>query len=267
MEGFVGIVSSTYDVKYLGDTAYSIMPGGLLIDMKGVRFNGFWRNNAPAQYASDHFELLGHEGSSLEHEIWQEITGYDAVSTVRGIQMALASGAELLDLADGSAATVNGMYDTFGFASAAPSPFAISVRDVYSTRPTTWSHPTTTGTEGFDVLQKYPATSSELHAARLSYYNDYWHGNVGCFDSQEQAIRDLIAIHGGSAYFEEPGSVCGYSYGAGTTLAELLSEFETYYISFFGIGSDGVFDYLDQWQGFIPSKKGDRFNFVDRLNN
>jgi len=96
MEGFVGVVSSTYEVDYLNGTAFSVMPGGLLIDMKGVQFNGSWRNNAPSTYASDHFELVGHEGSSLEHEIWQEITGFDAVSTVRGIQMALAGGATLL---------------------------------------------------------------------------------------------------------------------------------------------------------------------------
>jgi hypothetical protein len=34
---------------------------------------------------------LGHISSSVEHETWQELTGYDAVSTVRGIQMALAT--------------------------------------------------------------------------------------------------------------------------------------------------------------------------------
>jgi len=42
---------------------------------------------------------MGHIGSSLEHEIWQELTGYDAVSTIRGIQMALAvGGVELLSI-------------------------------------------------------------------------------------------------------------------------------------------------------------------------
>lgn len=36
--------------------------------------------------------------SSLEHEVWQELSGYDAVSTVRGIQMAMAQNAGLATL-------------------------------------------------------------------------------------------------------------------------------------------------------------------------
>ncbi len=249
MEGFVGIVSSTYDVDYLGDTAFSIMPGGLLIDMKGVRFNGAWRNDAASIFASDHFELLGHEGSSLEHEIWQELTGFDAVSTVRGIQMALAKGASLLELEDDSTTTVSGMYSDFGFTNAAPSPFALSLRTVYATQPTTWSHATTADDQDFDILKKYPATSTQLHASRLGYGNDFWHGNVGCFDSQEQAVRDLIAQYGGSATLNA-GNICGYSFASGTTLNQLLSDFENYFINFFGVGTNDKYDYLDHSQGF-----------------
>ncbi|PKM37246.1 MAG: hypothetical protein CVV06_06910, partial [Gammaproteobacteria bacterium HGW-Gammaproteobacteria-10] len=90
IDGYIGVVSSTYDVEYLGDTAFSIMPGGLLIDIKGAQTNGTWRIKDPDTLDDVTFELMGHIGSSLEHEIWQELTGYDAVSTVRGIQMSLA---------------------------------------------------------------------------------------------------------------------------------------------------------------------------------
>lgn len=40
VDGFLGVVSSTDSVEYLGDTAFSVMPGGLLIDLKGLQLNG-----------------------------------------------------------------------------------------------------------------------------------------------------------------------------------------------------------------------------------
>ena len=257
IEGFVGVVSSTYEVEYLGTTAFSVMPGGLLIDMKGQSFTGTWRADQPSTFANDNFELLGHHVSSLEHEIWQELTGYDAVSTVRGIQMALANGAQLLNLTEGSSGTISDMYSSFGFTSSAPSAFSISIRDVFSTTPTTWAHSATTLDESFSILKKYPSEADELHAARLTYYNDYWHGNVGCFDTQEQAIRNLITQYGGTATLNA-GSVCGYSFAAGTTLSQLLSMFESYFESFFGVGDSEKYDYLDQALGFLAS------NFVFR---
>ncbi len=250
MEGFVGIVSSTYDVSYLGDTAFSIMPGGLLIDMKGVRFNGSWRNDAPSSYASDHFELLGHVGSSLEHEIWQELTGFDAVSTVRGIQMALANGATLLDLKDSATTTINGMYPSFGFTATAPSAFTLSQRTLYNTQPVSWTHATNLNDQGFDILKKYPASITALHSVRLTYTNGNLANNIAAFDSCEQSIRDAITANGGNTILSVAGTLCGYSYTQGTTLNQLLSGFQTYFEGFFGVGQGGMYDYLDQALGF-----------------
>lgn len=116
IDGFVGVVSSVYDVEFVDGTAFSVLPGGLLIDMKGQRFNGNWRDDAAATGSNKNFELIGHIMSSLEHEIWQELTGYDAVSTVRGIQMALASGAQLANPKKiGSTDTLQTEYAKFGF--------------------------------------------------------------------------------------------------------------------------------------------------------
>ncbi len=251
MEGFIGVVSSTYKVDYLNGTAFSVMPGGLLIDMKGVRFNGSWRNNAPAIYASDHFELIGHESSSLEHEIWQEITGFDAVSTVRGIQMALANGASLMSLNDKATSTINGMYSSFGLSNNAPSPFSLSQRTIYATQPVSWTHTTTNNTQGFDILKKYPFSTSELHYPRLGYTNDFWSGNIAVIDGCEQTVRNAIVTSGGNATVNT-GSLCGYSYAQGTTLNQLLSGFQTYFKSFFSVGQSGKYDYLDQSLGFNP---------------
>jgi RHS repeat-associated protein len=128
ISGWVGIVSSVYSVQYLDGTSYSIMPGGLLIDMKGVNFSTVLRDNQAPIFADRHFALLGHVMSSLEHEVWQQLTGYDAVSTVRGIQMALANGASLADInpslsTNASTAMGSAAYALLGYNAAPPSPF------------------------------------------------------------------------------------------------------------------------------------------------
>ena len=117
--GFLGVVSATYEVEYIDGTAFSVLPGGLLIDMKGIQISGSWRIDQPAAASNKHFELLGHIGSSLEHEVWQELTGYDAVSTVRGIQMALTNGggvALLNPKKNAGIDTLPAAYTSFGFA-------------------------------------------------------------------------------------------------------------------------------------------------------
>jgi hypothetical protein len=96
ISAYLGLVSATQDVEYLGDVPFAIMPGGLLIDLKGIRLNGTWDIGAAEQYDSAAFLLIGHLASSLEHEVWQQITGYDAISTVRGFQFAHAQGKPLL---------------------------------------------------------------------------------------------------------------------------------------------------------------------------
>jgi len=141
LEGFVGIVSSTYDVEYLDTTAYSVMPGGLLIDMKGLSINGSWRTDAVSDFSNTHFELLGHEASSLEHEIWQELTGFDAVSTVRGIQMALVGDTTLqTPMNSGSGNNMADQYEGFQFSDTTPAGFSYTPFTVFSTRPATWAH-------------------------------------------------------------------------------------------------------------------------------
>ena len=99
---FAGIVSTTYEVELIDETPFAVLPGGLLIDLKGLRLNGSWVANEPETYSNDTFKFLGHMASSLEHEVWQELTGYDAVSTMRGIQFALNDDASLMDIHNNS---------------------------------------------------------------------------------------------------------------------------------------------------------------------
>jgi hypothetical protein len=252
--GFLGVVSSVYEAEYIDGTAFSILPGGLLIDMKGITIGGAYRTNeAAVTYSNRQFEFLGHITSSLEHETWQELTGYDAVSTVRGIQMALGNGASLVNVKRNSSTnTVPAFITSMGFGASAQSPFAIAQRDVYGTRPTTWSHTTTTATEGFDVLKKTPTSSSDTRLGTLSYYNDYWHANIGCFDDIEGQLASLRATYGGSATLNA-ATVCGVSWTSGTTIDGAIAKMQTGYNSYRGGANAGFFNYLDVLQGFAST--------------
>lgn len=139
IEGLMGIVSSVNNVQHIDGTAFSITPAGLLIDMKGQRLLGNWRINTTSTPADDHFELLGHVGSSLEHEVWQELTGFDAISTVRGIQKALADGALIVNPKKNSTTdNVPFLYSEFGFSATPPLPATEFNKTVYTKRPTLW---------------------------------------------------------------------------------------------------------------------------------
>lgn len=252
--GFLGVVSSVYEAEYIDGTAFSILPGGLLIDMKGITIGGSYRTNeAAVSHSNRQFEFLGHITSSLEHETWQELTGYDAVSTVRGIQMALGNGASLVNVKrDASTNTVPAFISSVGFEASAQSPFAIAQRDVYSTRPTTWSHSSYTMTDGFDVLKKTPTSSSDTRLSTLSYYNDYWHATIGCFDDTENQLNSLRATYGGSATLNA-GSSCGVSWTAGTTIDGAIAKMQTGYSSYRGGSNAAFFNYLDVLQGFTTT--------------
>jgi RHS repeat-associated protein len=95
---FLGVISTTYDIERIDGTPFSVQPGGLLIDLKGNSFLGVWESDEESAYSSEVFKLIGHHMSALEHEVWQELTGFDAISTMRGIQLAVAEGASVLDI-------------------------------------------------------------------------------------------------------------------------------------------------------------------------
>jgi len=248
MEGFIGIVSSTYEVDYLDGTAFSVMPGGLLIDMKGVQFNGSWRNNAPAAYASDHFELVGHEGSSLEHEIWQEITGFDAVSTVRGIQMAVASGASLQTPENtGVSNNMSSQFAGFQFANAVPAGFTYAPFSVFSTQPATWTH-VAVGTSMEVLRRTVNSLSTPLQRAVANY--DYSTSNglyawVNCVDGLENQLRALSPTQSVSFSFCDGTAFSG-------TVANALTQMESNYLTYIipvAIGQQ-LFDFFDRAKGF-----------------
>ena len=249
--GFLGVASSVYEVEYIDGTAFSILPGGLLLDMKNSIVGGVYRaNEAAVNYSNRQIEFLGHIGSSLEHETWQELTGYDAVSTMRGIQMALAGGASLVNVKrDTVTNTVPGFLTSMGFGATTPSPFAIVQYDIYGTSPTTWSHPTTTSSESFHALKKAPNSISDSRLKWPNYRNDGWHLTIKCFDDTEGQLISLRATYGGSQPLQAATS-CGVSWADGTTIDNAITIFRAGYDSFRSGSNTEFFNYLDVVQGF-----------------
>lgn len=255
--GFLGVVSSTYQPEYINSTAFSILPSGLLIDMKGITITGTWRINAPATVSNSQFSLAGHITSSLEHETWQELTGYDAISTVRGIQMALANGATLLDLKKNQTTdTVSAGLTALGFASGTvPTGFTPVTFNLFGTQPTTW----TNATEGasFDAIYSNETATTPL---AQQYFKRYQYATtsglyawVNCVNGIYTQLQSLA-----SSDPNNPSYSSGFCDGASThsgTPSSLISQLQTYYLNTIiptDIGQQ-FFDFFDQAKGFATA--------------
>ncbi|MCK9609226.1 MAG: transglutaminase domain-containing protein [Methylomonas sp.] len=253
--GFLGVVSSVYDVEYIGDTAFAVLPGGLLIDMKGITVSGAYRTqDAPLTYSNRQFEFMGHIGSSLEHEVWQELTGYDAVSTVRGIQMALASGASLLNpLKNNLQDTLPALYDQFqGFSTTVPAGFGYTTFTINNTTPAAWTH--ATAGANFDAFLKTVNTATDVpHLYTWSYVYSPTNGLYGWSSCTANKINEINTLY--------PWRVpIGYTTCDGTNMSYFLHDdaLNTLYSNWANnivpniIGQD-FFNFFDTQQGFSPS--------------
>ena len=247
--GFLGVVSSVYEAEYVDGTAFSILPGGLLIDMKGITIGGAYRTNETAlSYSNRQFEFLAHIGSSLEHEIWQELTGYDAVSTVRGIQMALANGATLLNpKKNATNDTLPGLYASFGFGTSVPSGFTYAPYSVFATAPSTWSH----GTSGasYDTFLSTVSTSTDATQRLLGTYT-YAPSN-GLYGWTKCVADQVSAVNSYPATTTLNGSTCDgtpFSGTKATVLSVISSDWSNTIIPSY-IGQT-YFNYFDRNKGF-----------------
>lgn len=253
--GFLGVVSSVYDVEYINDTAFSILPGGLLIDMKGTLTGGSYRTHEAAlNYSNRQFEFFVHIGSSLEHAVWQELTGYDAVSTVRGIQMALAGGATLLNPKKNSTEdTLPGLYGAFGFNSTVPSGFTPTPLTIYSTAPTTWTH--STNGSAFDTLLSTVSTGTNETQQLLATYtysnSSGLYAWSNCADYWEGQLQAFYNANGNASI--DPIVMCNQTF-SGPVLT-VIGQFQSYWLntiipSYIG---QSLFDYFDRNKGFTTT--------------
>lgn len=250
--GFLGVVSSVYDVEYISNTAFSVLPGGLLIDMKGITIGGSYRtNDVPLTYSNRQFEFLGHITSSLEHEIWQELTGYDAVSTVRGIQMAMASGSTLVNPKKNSTLdTLPGIYPSFGFSTTVPVGFTYTPFTIFATTPATWKH-ATTGTS-FDTLLSTVATTTNATQKMIGTYT--YSTTSGLYGWSNCVAGQVAAVNAVAATTTISGTTCygtPFSGLKGAVLGVISSDWTTNIIPK-AIGQT-YFNYFDTKQGFTTT--------------
>jgi Transglutaminase-like superfamily len=250
--GFLGVVSSVYEAEYIDGTAFSILPGGLLIDMKGITIGGSYRTNESAvSYSNRQFEFLGHITSSLEHETWQELTGYDAVSTVRGIQMALANGASLLNpKKNATTDTLPGLYPSLGFATTVPTGFTYAPYSVFSTMPATWSHATSGAS--FDTFLSTVSTSTSATQQLVGTYSYFPTG--GLYGWSKCVANQVTAINSHPATSTLTGSTCDGTAFSGTpsnVLSVISSDWSNTIIPYY-IGSTS-FNYFDRSKGFTTT--------------
>lgn len=275
--GFLGVVSSTPEVEYIDGTAFSVLPGGLLIDMRGIAFKGSWSIFSNYQPDNRQFKLITHIGSSLEHEIWQELTGYDAISTVRGIQIAVANGATLLDL---NSSNVETMYDAMGYTTSVPSSFSRNERIIYNTKMISWMYDwgyNVDGTKSFVILKKRPTGTSDNNWGILYYTNNTFDGFIGDprnVDDSTCYYPSLCCFHGWESYLNSSSNYynqggCYYTgcqmciswLPAGTDIATAKAMNQQDYANYrLSVGA-WQFDFLDENKGFNPWGTG---NYVYR---
>ena len=248
INGLLGIVSTAHNVEYLDGTPFTVMPMGLLIDMHAAAFLRPRRNSVSGVESSKHLELLGHIASSLEHEVWQEITGFDSISAVRGIQFALRDNADLVDAKNNSLGnTLPNQYGKFGFNGDLPSPWRRVSRDIFHTRMHSfYLDPDDGVTRSVDIFKKEVDTST-LYYRRLGWtlrsdgqideFNEY-------FDNTEEYIRNLPP---GNHSLPLP-SFCGNQ--ASGDPSQLLGIFENCYTTYLSIIGSDFAAYFDELQGF-----------------
>jgi len=276
--GFLGVVSSKYGAEFIDSTAFSILPQGLLIDMKGLTLAGAYRtydapykNNPLNNYSNSQVLFLGHVLSSLEHETWQALTGFDAISTVRGFQLALAAGSTLAGVQNNTtpnpvnnlntaANTLPAFYTAVGFGAATPAPFTPDPLSIFNTKPYSWS---SSSSAALDILEKTPSSATDPRIEPLFFTTaSNWDAVLACFNTDANQLNAYVSSgEGGYSLGSSPLTLCStVSIPANTTVNAALSLLKTGYQADFGGANAYQFNYLDVDQGFAGA------NFVYRAN-
>jgi RHS repeat-associated protein len=83
----VGVTTGGLSVDYLFDRPLGVEASYPVIDIRGLG-DVLDRIDAPTASVDREARLLAHVGSALEHQVWEELTGREFVSTVKGFQIA-----------------------------------------------------------------------------------------------------------------------------------------------------------------------------------
>ena len=109
------IASAQTSGTYIDGAPFAVVPDGLLIDIYGVTMKPY---RIVPNDLEHHLEVQifgDHALSSLEHEVWQSLTGFDAISTMRGIQKALGFAEDGSLIKVRSSADLPNLYTQTGF--------------------------------------------------------------------------------------------------------------------------------------------------------
>lgn len=191
MKASGGILSTEAAAQYLGETSFGVAPDGLIIDLKAYLTGGIFQREAPDEAPLAEYLLVGNMLSAHEHEVWQKVTGLDAISTVRGIQTSLAQGNALLTL---QRDTLPATLGTIGFGSAPPSGYAAREYNLFGRRIHTWEYtgPDSAGAR-LDLIRSNPSgVAPDVLDRELDRFDVAWNlqPNLRYYDELE---NELIA--------------------------------------------------------------------------
>lgn len=281
-----GIVTAVHSVSYLSDAPFAIMPGGLLIDLKGNVLGGSWKiDSATPTYSNETFKLLGLIASSLEHEVWQELTNFDAISTVKGLQLARKANNTIVSIVkNNSTNTLNTTaYTALGFKvddTTAPTGFTKRERTQFSTQPVTWTVPVDAKWHDMFIMKKTVSSSDSATRKKYKFFSNIDNsasaeGWLKCVDDVRTALQSGIDAGQGNYIVPQNWSWCDTSYPAqGHTVTVAMNTDLPYYyantvvpaINTLYLGETDYFQYFNKLattgngnQGFVPA------NYVYRL--
>ena len=256
----ISIFGSIDYVEYLDNTVFSVSPGGLLVDIMCCSGSS-WRINSPENLAISHNKLYGHILSSGEHEIWQDVTGLDAISAIRGIQKTLVQDlnddqtfdASLLKFKKTSPSYIL-PYSDFGFSSAPTSPIVQhdwnqNDWNIFSTQPTSWRLiPDDANDPGF-YFMKTSVTNSDRDLDK----HGYWFYKSNFVDEYFSVLNGLITYLLGLNQFLDTSLFWQGVYYSGTP-PEILDDMEATYMVDWedGLPFNNV---IDRAQGFVASEQ------------
>lgn len=114
---FLGLTSAESETDVLDEAPFAVAPAGLLVDVHASFSTAPYRYQPALTKYNQVAKLQGYSLSALEHELWQKLTNFDAVSTVRAFQKALGRGIPLVSVS--TDADLANLYSQTGFISSA----------------------------------------------------------------------------------------------------------------------------------------------------
>ncbi len=197
-----------------GGALDALQPGGLLIDMLFI-FEPWYRSGTRPPVEKEYADLFMHMSSYFEHQTLESLTGYDAISTMSGLQRALAGGGELvvLDSQQGDAG-LQSAYEKMGFSSH-PTHVAERNWDLFGSRPVTWQPRHSSALVEMELVKKNVDYSTPPQRRYSWRYTSALQNTMESYASRLDTLNVLLGQHGGSCILPVPGLNIGGQWHSG----------------------------------------------------